>query len=390
MLVEYGNMFKYDECRANALYFASFLAFFTMFKRFFSKLVKLAVYGSIAGLLGLVFFAWRASDPILRPYSSIQESGNPDAGMKLEYFTVIGADGVPIKACLASAQGEKSRSPRQSRVLDIIKSRGKMKNFDAHAGLVIISTAWDEGILNSMNYAESLTSAGYDCLLWEPRGTEGQRKYCSYGHFESQDVPLLLDAAEKKRGSLGSVAAVGRGFGASLLTLAAVKDKRIRSVVNIDSFGALKTVISRDMEEEVGKTFAFPSFWLIDWALSARAGYSSFDVTPVEAVRSFKLPMMFVCSEDYFFSRMNDVVSMYGANPNELKILYSRRKSGEKGETREYSQITKGKKDSRIEEKYTVNLYDGDDDLMACVAEWIEDNTQQPLPNLLPKESGSN
>lgn len=358
-----------------------------MFKRFFSKLVKLAAYGGIAAFAGIVLFAWRASDPILHPYSTLQESGNPDAGMKLEYFTVTGSDGVPIKACLASALGEKSRSPRQSRVLDLVKSRGKMKNLEVHDGLVLVCTTWDEGILNSMNYAESLTSAGYDCLLWDPRGAGNQRDFCSYGHFESKDVPLLLDAAKEKRGRLGPVAAVGRGFGASLLTLAAIHDSRIRSLVNIDSFGSLKTVISRDMEEETGEKFAFPAFWLIDWALSTRAGFSSFDVAPVESVRSLNLPMMFVCSEDYFFSQMNDVIAMYEANANGSKLVYTRRKAGEKGNTRDYSRVTKGKKGDSFEEKFTLALYDGDDELMACVAEWIEDNTQQPLPKLLPKDA---
>lgn len=354
-----------------------------MFKRFFSKIFKLAICGGIACIVALAFFSWRASDPILMPISHIEVSGNPDAGMKLDYFTVTGEDGIPVKACLVSGLGEKSRSPRQSRVLDIIKSRGKIKNVDFHKGLVIICTAWDKGILNSLNYAESLTSAGYDCLLWDPRGEGSRREYCSHGHFESRDVPLLLNEVEKRRGKLGSVAAVGRGFGASLLTMAAMKDERIRSIVNIDSFGALKTVISRDMEEEVGKAVAVPAFWLVDWALSTRAGYSSFDVAPVEAVRTVNIPMMFVCSEDYFFSRMDDVLAMYGASQNDHKVIYAKKKGGEKGDERQHTRVIKGKKGDRIEQKFNISLYDGDDDLMACVAEWIEDNTQQPLPKLL-------
>lgn len=358
-----------------------------MFKRIFSRIFKLAIYGGIACVIALIFFAWRASEPILRPYSHAQVSGNPDAGMNFDYFTITGEDGVPVKACLVSGMGEKSRSPRQSRVLDIIKSRGKIKNLEFHEGLVLICTTWDEGILNSLNYAESLTSAGYDCLLWDPRGEGGQREYCSHGYFESRDVRFLLDAAAKRRGNLGPVAAVGRGFGASLLTMAAMRDERIRSIVNIDSFGALKTVISRDMEEEVGKAVAFPAFWLVDWALSTRAGYSSFDVAPVEAVRSVNIPMMFVCSEDYFFSRMDDVLAMYGANQNDHKAVYARKKPGEKGNERVHVRVIKGKKGDRIEEKFNVELYDGDDDLMACVAEWIENNTQQPLPKLLLKGS---
>ncbi|MEG0836405.1 MAG: hypothetical protein RSE01_06030 [Akkermansia sp.] len=355
-----------------------------MIQKFFARLFKFLIYAIILGILGLCWFAWHTSGPILQPYSQLEQTTNQKAGMKLDYFQIKGNDGIMVNACIASSLGETSRSPKQSRVFDIVKSRAKLKSVDVHNGVVLICTSWDHGIENSLSYAEALTSVGYTCLLWDPRGVDNAREYCSYGYFEAADVPILLNHVDKLLGGVDSFSGVGHGFGASLLSMAAAKDSRIRSLISIDSFCSLKTVIAQDMKKEVGKALDFPAFWLVDWGLSSRAGFSSFDVAPVDSVRSLNIPMMFACSEEYFFSPLDDVLSLYSALPSERKAIYTRRRDGEQGISREYIRVLQGKKGDKFEKKFTLSLYDGDDELMACIAEWIEDNTQQPLPKLLP------
>ena len=256
---------------------------------------------------------------------------------------------------------------------------------------MVIATSWDQGVKGSLPLAEGLTGAGYTCLVWNPRGKNDARKFCTYGLKEYADVTALLDAVSRKQGGLPPVAAVGQGFGAAVLLKAASEDPRIRCMVSMDCFPSLKTVAVREMEQDWGKPLCYAAYWLLDAGVDWRADFSTFDVAPVDDALKLDYPVMVVCTNQYFFSTLEDCLSIYDSLRNEKKQLYESIREGEPYGTRErtFLHSIEGKKGEKFEKTYKVNVYAGDDELQAGIAEWIHENTRMPMPRVLSHETYS-
>ena len=278
----------------------------------FKRLVQLFFLLVLVAVAGLVWFSWYASTPLLVPVGAA-ESSVPASGesMIMEPVEAVSADGTAISGYLVRPRLSGALTPRQNRVRDALKLRGNMPHLDEKPELVVICTSWDNGVQGSLPLAEGLTGAGYSCLVWNPRGRDNARPYCTYGLKEYADVTALLDTVGEKTGGLPPVAAVGQGFGAAVLLKAASEDPRIRCMVSMDCFPSLKTVAMREMEQEWGKPLCYPAFWLMDAGVAWRADFSTFDVAPVDYALKLDYPAMVVCTNQYFFSTLEDSLSIY-------------------------------------------------------------------------------
>lgn len=358
----------------------------------FKRLVQLFVLLALAAVGTLVWFAWYVSTPLLSPVASGDVAFSPpEDSIRLEPVEAVSADGTEIEGYLVQPGAANALSPRQSRVRDLLKLRGRLANQETRPELVVICTSWDRGMAHSLALAEGLAGAGYTCLIWDPRGKGNAREFCTYGLKEYADVSALLDAVGKKLGGLPSVAAVGQGFGSAVLLKAAAADPRIRCMVCVDGFPSLKTVAVRELEQDWGKPLCYPAFWLMDAGVDWRAGFSTFDVTPVDDALKLDYPVMVVCSDQYFFSTLEDCLSIYDSLKNEKKQLFESIRDGEPYGTRERTFVHKveGKKGETFEKTYKINVYDGDDELQAGIAEWIAENTHMPMPKVLLHDSSS-
>lgn len=355
-----------------------------MFKRFVQLFVLLMLLAAAV----LAWFAWYVSNPLLVPMRAAADAVSSETLMMIPLEAVSG-DGVLLDGYLVRSREGGGLSPRQNRVRDSLKLRGKMPHLEAKPELVVICTSWDKGVQDSMILAEGLAGAGYTCLVWNPRGRDDAREYCTYGLKEAADVKALLDAAGEQLGGLPPVAAVGQGFGSAVLLKAASEDPRIRCMVCIDGFPSLKTVAVREMEQDWGKSLSYPVFWLMEGAVGWRADFSTFDVTPVDYALKLDYPAMIVCTNQYFFSTLEDCLSIYDSLKDEKKQLFESIREGEAFGTRERTLLhaVEGRKGEVFEKTYKVNVYDGDDELQAGIAEWIYENTRMPMPKVLMHES---
>lgn len=357
-------------------------------KKIISRVVKTAFLLLILFCVFLVWFSYRESDPVLQPYSPVPIESSKSVFSSIE-FVVTGSDGIEVPGVILTKDKASEFSPLQSKMRDFVKRRGKFKDFDdrGRGQVVLISTSWDNAMENSMRMAEVLCGLGYTCVVWDPRGVEKRRQFCSYGLEESKDVPLLIDEVERKIGKVDLVSAIGRDFGAALLTQAAAKDVRIRSLVSIDNFCILKKSLSNAIIRDMGAIRGYPTFWLVDAAMSFRAGYGSFDVVPIDAARVLKIPVMIVCEDKYAFTSMEDSIKLYEALANNQgrKSLFAPLMQGEPfgTETRDYVLRHELKSGTVKEEHYVFNIYEDEDMLLAMIAEWLQENTLPPLPELI-------
>lgn len=353
----------------------------------FSKLFKLLLLAFVLGCAGIIWYAWYESTPVLQPYTPSSVSSENKPGLNFEYFEFTGADGIPVKACIASRGDASNLTPKQARIRDLLKLRGKITSLDRQEPVILICTSWDNGIENSISYAEAMTSAGYTCVLWDPRGKDNAREYCTYGYREADDVPLLIDTLEKKFGKDTAFAAIGKDFGASVLMLAAPKDKRIRSLVSIDNFCILRAALLSGLQEEMSKHAAYAKLWLIDIGMELRAGFRSFDVVPVDAARQLSIPVMLVCANEYYFSSLNDTATIFDAlqTPWDKRSIYVPLEKEEPYGTkkRTYTIVHELKDGKTKRQEFPLDVYDGDDELMANIAEWLPAHTLPPLPEVI-------
>lgn len=215
--------------------------------------------------------------PLNQAYAGISTVPERAMGLHIEPLDFKGWDGGHVPAVIVSKAGEES-----SRQLSVL---GEMASWHPeHLGYidyVLICVDWDHGIRSALPLAESLTAAGLRCVLWEPRGADSRRPYCTHGLQESKDVPLLIDALlERYPKENPVIVGLGRKFGAGLLLQAAAKEPRIRGLISIDSFASLRNSLSREMPRS---WVSIAMISLMDLVMSGHAGYESFDVAPVES-----------------------------------------------------------------------------------------------------------
>ena len=342
-----------------------------------------------AGIVGgMCWYASYASDPIVRPLNEKLKDEplmpKAAAGMKLRPFSFAGYDGRQVEACIAVQEGD--LSSRQQRV----NGSMVMQGLQPGNGYVLVCTDWDHGIVASLPWAEVLTAAGYTCVLWNPRGADQAREYCTHGLRECDDVPLLLNALDKVCGGLDKPAMIlGEGFGASLALQAAPKDARIRSVVAIDAYKTLKDAVWADLEGRMNRMLCFPAFWLTNMGISAAADYTSFDVAPVDAAPSISrdVPVLLVCTERYFYAPLKDSLYIYSQLSSDEKAVWCAKTSqdaADAAERRIKMSFEKGKNGQMKEETVEVALYSGEDQLNEKLVKWVGEHVSFVPPKMLP------
>ena len=148
----------------------------------FKRLVQLFLLFFLAAAGVLAWFAWYVSTPLLIPVGGEEPASSPVAGsLVMEPVEAVSSDGTAIEGYLVSPGRPEALSPRQSRVRDTLKLRGKMPHLEAKPELVVIAASWNEGVESSLPLAEGLAGAGYTSLIWNPRGKNNTRQFCTYG-----------------------------------------------------------------------------------------------------------------------------------------------------------------------------------------------------------------
>ncbi|MBQ3239831.1 MAG: hypothetical protein IJB00_01460 [Akkermansia sp.] len=252
-----------------------------MKKRRFSHLcILFLLLLSGAGVIRLWFYIEEQLQPILVPvnqaYSGYSNLPKKVLGLQLDSFVFKGWDGGDVQAVIVSKEGEESS--RQLTVMSDLSDHPveKLEVID----YVLVCVDWDHGIRSALPLAESLTAAGLKCVLWDPRGVNDRRPYCTHGLKESRDVPLLIDAIEKRHPKgKPVVVAVGQGYGAGLLLHAAAHDTRIQGLAAIDAYASLRQSVKRTLPD----SFLSPVMLeMMNLRMERTLGMECFEVAPVE------------------------------------------------------------------------------------------------------------
>ncbi len=112
----------------------------------FKRLVQLFLLLFLAAVGVLAWFAWYVSTPLLIPVGGKEPVSSPVAdSLVMEPVEAVSADGTAVEGYLVRPGRPEVLSPRQSRVRDTLKLRGKMPHLEAKPELVVIASSWNEG-----------------------------------------------------------------------------------------------------------------------------------------------------------------------------------------------------------------------------------------------------
>lgn len=334
-------------------------------------LVSIAFIAAVWGGVSTWFYINDLVEPVLAPlnqsYVGYTNVPRRAPGLRMEPFTFKGWDGGDVQAVIAVKDGEES-----SRQLSVI---GDLMNAPAERlhqiDYVLVCVDWDHGIRSALPVAESLTAAGLTCILWEPRGMEDRRPYCTHGLKECRDVPMLLDAVAARTGRSDLVfAAVGQGYGAALLLQATAIEPRIRGLVSIDAYASLRQSVERTMPKNLLRPVVM---WLMDQRIRRTAGMESFDVAPVERAADVdrNVPVLVVnLVQDSPVSNFMDAMTIYRRLPSDRRDVWTMRTEADPAGA-VIREITLGRGNRR--ESVSVSLLDDEDSAMSSIVHWIND-----------------
>lgn len=332
-------------------------------------LLALAVWG--AYLWNYVVYM---TEPVLIPlnksYSGYSTVPEKTQGLRLQQFTFTGWDGGEVLAAIAEKEGEESS--RQLTIMGDLRMNPAQRIEAIDYALICVD--WDHGIRSAIPLAESLTAAGITCVLWESRGTDNRRPYCTHGLKEHADVPLLIDELIKRSGkSAPVIVGVGQGYGAGLMLQAAAVDTRIQGLISIDSYASLRESLIRTMPDS---PFTMPTIWLMDLHINNKVGYECFDVAPVESAArlSRDLPVLIINQvQDNPVSTLEDALTIYRQLPCDCRTIWTMRNHLDKPEaaTRTITAPRLGKlsRDNTIE----AGLLQDEDSTPTAIVRWLND-----------------
>jgi len=309
--------------------------------------------------------------PLNQAYAGYSKVPEKALGLRLEPLAFKGWDGGDMTAVIAERDGEES-----SRQLSVI---GDLAVHPAerlhHIDYVLVCVDWDHGIRSALPLAESLTAAGLRCVLWEPRGADDRRPYCTHGLKESADVPLLIDALLEHSGKEKlTIIGVGQGYGAGLLLQAAAREPRLRGLVSIDAYASLRESIGRTLGDS---PFNPLKIWLMDLKISSSVGFECFDVAPVESAARIdrNTPVLVMnLEQNNPVTTPKDAITIYRQLPSDCRDIWTLRSEADApdADTRRIS-YTVGKGNRAQEVCVEVSLLRDADSAWTSLVHWLND-----------------
>ena len=167
----------------------------------FKRLVQLFLLFFLVAAGVLAWFAWYVSTPLLIPVGGEEPSSYPVAGsLVMEPVEAVSSDGTAIEGYLVRPGRPEALSPRQSRVRDTLKLRGKMPHLEAKPELVVIAASWNEGVESSLPLAEGLADME----------SAREEQYPSILHVRIKGICGCNGAFERRIPEAGWIASRGR------------------------------------------------------------------------------------------------------------------------------------------------------------------------------------
>lgn len=184
---------------------------------------------------------------------------------------------------------------------------------------VVISHGYTYSHHGSIKYAQMMMKLGFNAILYDHRyhGASGG-KNSTLGFYEADDLKTVIDHVYKTYGNDIYLGTYGESMGSATCLIEQKDDDRVRFVVSDAGFSRLKPLVLRKIKAKKLPGFLF--YWIANvnvWLIS-KANLSK--VNPIEAIKTSKIPIMFVHGKLDDFIPYKDAVDMYESYRGPKKI----------------------------------------------------------------------
>lgn len=329
--------------------------------------------------------AMQPINPLYVGYADIPEK---TLGVQLEPFEIKGWDGQTVQACIVRrATDDAELTPRQLALLDKLAGV-PLKNL-GDIDYALVSVAWDHGIRSALPLAEELVAAGITCVLWEPRGKDSAREWCTHGLYESRDVPLLIDELERRSGKRNMLlVGVGRGFGAGLALQAAAAEPRLGAVVAEQPTASLSKTLKR-------ARVSTPMRELVGMRMSQLTGLEPFDIAAVKSAAAIRREMpVLVVYDPAGDSTVEDALAIYTQLRLDDRRLITTRRADDAPDAATHTFIYAPDGGTReVQQRVEAELVPDADTIPVEVLRWLDEHVrtlqEQPAPAAISTTSPS-
>ncbi|OMP65945.1 hypothetical protein BTO28_15285 [Domibacillus epiphyticus] len=186
---------------------------------------------------------------------------------------------------------------------------------------VIFCHGVTEHKVNSIKYMNLFLKRGFNAVIYDHRRHgESEGAFTSYGHFEKMDLKAVADELVRREGPHVRFGIHGESMGAvTLLLYAGTIEDRADFYVADCPFSDFREQLEHQMRREIGGA---PRFLLTiaEWSVWLRGRYKLSELTPLEAVKNIKKPILFIHSMDdkFILPRMTEALFEVKEGPKEI------------------------------------------------------------------------
>lgn len=189
---------------------------------------------------------------------------------------------------------------------------------------IIICHGVTENKINSVRYAKLFERLGYNSVIFDHRrhGDSGG-KTTSYGHYEKFDLDAVVKTVKAIIGDQAILGIHGESMGAATMLLyAGTIEDSADFYISDCAFTDFSILLKRLKKTELKYGSIIP-IRFADFFIRLRDGYSFKSVTPAEAVKQIKKPVLFIHSIPDMFIPASMSLDLYNnkSGPKKLKLF---------------------------------------------------------------------
>lgn len=189
---------------------------------------------------------------------------------------------------------------------------------------IIICHGVTENKINSVKYARMFERLGFNSFVFDHRRHgESGGKTTSYGYYEKFDIAAVVKTVKSIVGENAVIGIHGESMGAaSMILYAGLIEDGAHFYIADCGFSNFAELISYIVKKETILRTKLP-LHLADIFLRLRDGYSLKSVTPKEAIKNIKSPMLFIHSveDDFILPYMTKEMYEEKSEPKMLKLF---------------------------------------------------------------------
>lgn len=186
---------------------------------------------------------------------------------------------------------------------------------------VIFCHGVTEHKITSIKYMNLFLNRGFNAVLYDQRRHgESDGTFTSYGHFEKYDLQAVVSELYRRAGNNVRFGIHGESMGAvTLLLYAGTVEDRADFYIADCPFSDFRKQVKHQIKREIGMAPFFLTT-IAEWAVWLRGRFKMSELSPLEAVKQIKKPILFIHSkeDDYILPAMTEALFKAKNGPKQL------------------------------------------------------------------------